>query len=106
MTESLHNLTFQALSKENDKVTLSFDKIGFLVLDILEYLKKNEQSVKVAKILNQNIKQDLHKTQFELELPAKLQIQEDLENYLEKGKNHCHSFAASHFNAGVKRKRN
>ena len=40
LTKFLHNVTFQALSKENDQVTLSFGKIGFLVLDILECLEK------------------------------------------------------------------
>ena len=54
--------------------------IGILVLDILECLaKKDQQSINVAKILSENIKQELDKTQFELELPAELQIQEDLE---------------------------
>ena len=38
LTEFLHNLTFQALSKENDDTYLSFDNIGLLVLDILECL--------------------------------------------------------------------
>ena len=87
MTEFLHNLTFQAVSKENDKLYLNFDNIGILVLDILERLaKKDQQSINVAKILNENIKQELDKTQFELELPAELQIQEDLEMYLKTKK--------------------
>ena len=87
MTEFLHNLTFQAVSKENDKLYLNFDNIGILVLDILERLaKKDQQSINVAKILNENIKQELDKTQFELELPAELQIQEDLEMYLKPKK--------------------
>ena len=61
---------------------MNFDNIGILVLDILERLaKKDQQSINVAKILNENIKQELDKTQFELELPAELQIQEDLEMY-------------------------
>ena len=56
--------------------------IGILVLDILECLaKKDQQPINVAKILSENIKQELDKTQFELELPAELQIQEDLEMY-------------------------
>ena len=84
LTEFLHNLTFQALSKENDKLYLNFDNIGILVLDILERLaKKHQQSINVAKILNENIKQELDKTQFEFEL----QIQEDLEMYLKPKKN-------------------
>ena len=87
MTEFLHNLTFQALTKENDKVYLNFDNIGILILDILECLAKEDQeSINVTKTLNKNIKQELDKTQFELELPAELQIQEDLEMHLKQEK--------------------
>ena len=39
LTEFLHNLTFQALSKENGDTYLSLDNIGLLVLDILECLQ-------------------------------------------------------------------
>ena len=102
-TEFLHNLAFQALSKENDKVYLNFDNIGILVLDILQCLaKKDQQSINVAKILNKNIKQELDKRQFELELPAGLQIQEDLEMYLKKEKKTINAPAALHFNAARK----
>ena len=53
MTEFLHNLTFQALSKENDDIYLSFDNIGLLVLDILERLEKlNSESINETKIIN------------------------------------------------------
>ena len=91
MTEFLHNLTFQALSKENYEIYLSFDYIGDLFLDILERLaKKYQQSVDVAKTLNENIKQELDETKFKLELPPELQIQEDLKKYLKKEKKHPH----------------
>ena len=87
LTEFLQTLTFQALSKENDEIYLSFDYIGDLVLDILEGLaKKDQQSVDVAKTLYKNIKQVLDKTKFDLELPPELQIQEDLKQYLKKEK--------------------
>ena len=105
MTEFLHNLTFQAVSKENDKLYLNFDNIGILVLDILERLaKKDQQSINVAKILNENIKQELDKTQFELELPAELQIQEDLEMYLKpkKKKKTTNAPATLNFNVALK----
>ena len=91
LTEVLHNLTFQALSKENDEIYLSFNYIGELVLDILEGLaKKDQQSVDVAKTLNENIKQELDETKVKLELPPELQIQEDLKKYLKKEKKHPH----------------
>ena len=45
MYEYLNNLTFQALSQENDKVYMSFKGIGLLVNDLLECFvkKENEQ---------------------------------------------------------------
>ena len=41
-------------------------------------------------MLNENIKQELDKTKFQLELPPELQVQEDLKNILKKKKNHPH----------------
>ena len=52
LTEFLHNLTFQALSKENDDIYLSFGYIGQLVLNILEsLLKKINNQLKLQKCL-------------------------------------------------------
>ena len=42
MEEFLRNLTFQALTNESDKVVIAFDKIGFLVIDLLEQFVKIE----------------------------------------------------------------
>ena len=58
------------------------------VIQSLTYQKvqqeKYEESVNVAKIFSKNIKQELDETQYELQLPPELQIQEDLEKYLKK----------------------
>ena len=102
LTEFLHNLTFEALSKENDEIYLSFDYIGDLVLDILEGLaKKDQQSVEVAKTFNENIKQELDKTKFQLELPPELQVQEDLKKYFKKEKKPTHISTALHFTSAA-----
>ena len=37
-------------------------------------------------MLNENIKQELDKTKFQLELPPELQVQEDLKKYFKKEK--------------------
>ena len=42
MYEYLENLTFQALSQENDTVYMSFSVVGLLVNDLLECLVKKE----------------------------------------------------------------
>ena len=87
LREFLRNLTFQALSKENDDILLSFEHVGNLFLDILESLAKiNQQLVDDAKILSENLKEELNKTEYELDLPPELQIQEDLAKYRKEGK--------------------
>ena len=87
LTEFLRNLTFQALSKENDDILLSFEHVGNLFLDILESLAKiNQQLVDDAKILSENLKEELNETEYELDLPPELEILEDLAKYRKEGK--------------------
>ena len=58
-TEFLHNLTFQALSKENDYVLLSFEHVGNLLLEIFESLAKiHQQLFNESKILSKNLKEE------------------------------------------------
>ena len=84
----LPNLTFQVLSEENNKVFLSFENIGNLVLDILEtFSKRQQQLVEDSKILGENWKQELNKREFDLEMPFELEIQENLATYFKAGKN-------------------
>ena len=50
--EYLNNLTYQALSQENDKIFMSFDNIGLLVNDLLEQfvLKENDEIRKASSL--------------------------------------------------------
>ena len=59
LTEFLHNLTFQTLSKENDYVLLSFEHVGNLLLEIFESLAKiHQQLFNESKILSKNLKEE------------------------------------------------
>ena len=70
------------MGNENDDILLSFEHVGNLFLDILESLAKiNQQLVDDAKILSENLKEELNKTEYELDLPPELEIQEDLAKY-------------------------
>ena len=84
----LHNLSFQALSREtDDDIYLNFDNLSELIIDILEGLvKKNNESIAVAKNLGKNLQDELDLTDFELEVPPELQIQDDLEKYAKQEK--------------------
>ena len=80
-------MSFQALSKETDDIYWSFDNVSELISDILERLaKKNNESIAVAKNLVKNLKDELDQTDFELEIPPELQIQDDLEKYAKQEK--------------------
>ena len=87
LSEFLHNLSFQALSKETDDIYLNFNNVSELIIYILEGLaKKNNESIAVAKNLGKNLQDELDQTDFELELPPELQIQDDLEKYAKQEK--------------------
>ena len=70
------------MSKENYDILLSFEHVGNLFLDIFESLAKiDEQLVNDSKILSENLKEELNKTEYELDLPSELEIQGDLAKY-------------------------
>ena len=88
LAEFLSNLTFQALSKENDNnIFLDFQNVGNLTLNILENLIKVEKiSVSDSKILGENLKKELNKTDYKFDLPPELEIQENVRNIGRKEK--------------------
>ena len=74
LSEFLHNLSFQALSKETDDIYLNFNNVSELIIYILEGLaKKNNESIAVAKNLGKNLQDELDHTDFELEILPELE---------------------------------
>ena len=75
MYEYLNNLTFQALSQENDKVYMSFKGIGLLVNDLLEcFDKKENEQIEKSSVLSRQLRERLE-TDFKVELSPELKIQ-------------------------------
>ena len=70
--EYLQNLTYQALSQENDKIFMSFDNIGLLVNDLLVHKENNETDK--ASVMSEKINNKL-KTNFQSILSAEMKIQ-------------------------------
>ena len=87
LVKFLSNLTFQALSKENDNMFLDFANVGNLTLNILENLIKiDKKSVNDSKILSENLKEELNKTDYKFDLPPALKIQENVKKYRKERK--------------------
>ena len=75
LSEYLKNLTYQALSQENDKIFMSFDDIGLLVNDLLEqFVLKENAEIEKASGISKEIKNQL-KTNFQLNLSPEMKIQ-------------------------------
>ena len=73
--EYLQNLTYQALSQENDKIFMSFDNIGLLVNDLLEqFVRKENNETDKASVMSEKINNKL-KTNFQSILSAEMKIQ-------------------------------
>ena len=85
--EFLHSLTFQALTKENDKILIEFDRISNLVVQIIgDLLERNQNTLKVTEIINDNIKTELNKSNFVCDVPTETQIQTDMHKFIKKEK--------------------
>ena len=70
------------MSKENNDILLSFKHVSNLFLHIFESLAKiDQQLVNDSKTLRENLKGELDKTEYELDLPPELEIQEELAKY-------------------------
>ena len=75
LSEYLKNLTYQALSQENDKIFMSFDDIGLLLNDFLEqFVLKENAEIEKASAISKEIKNQLN-TNFQLNLSPEMKIQ-------------------------------
>ena len=82
MYEYVENLTFQALSQENDKVYMCFSEVGLLVNDLLECLvKKENEQIEKSSILDRKLRTKLE-TDFKAELSPELKIHKGEESKL------------------------
>ena len=88
MEEFLRNVTFQALTNESDRVVIAFDKIGFLVTDLLEQFVKIEQVLyKDSETLNKNLDKIINQTDFDIEVAPEVEITEDVLKFQSGEKN-------------------
>ena len=78
--EYLQNLTYQALSQENDKIFMSSDNIGLLVNDLLEqFVRKENNEIDKASVVSEKINNKL-KTNFQSVLSPEMKIQKGEED--------------------------
>ena len=58
--EFLHNLMFQALTREYEEIAMQFDNLGYLVIETLEgLLEKDQDTLEITDTLNNNVKKNI-----------------------------------------------
>ena len=82
-------MTFQALTNESDEVVNAFDKIWFLVIDLLEKFVKIEQELYKDSETAKNIDKTINQTDFEIDVTPEVEIKEDVSKFQCGEKNYC-----------------
>ena len=85
MTEVLHNMSMQALNRENDNIFLDFENVTELAASIIVLLK--QQNKKPLRINNSNkveVDREVRSNyQFTFDLDPMEEIKEDIKNMIE-----------------------
>ena len=76
LSEFLHNMSNQALNKDNYNGFMQFDRRGELINEsIFMFLDRNNTSLNTANAINNNINNQINNDQFTFDVPAETEIQ-------------------------------
>ena len=85
MAEFLHNMSHQALNKDNDLTFIQFDRTADLINELIfMLLDGNTRSANVTNVINCNIKNELDNYQFTFDVPIETKIQDEMDDILQK----------------------
>ena len=86
-TEFLHNMSHQALNKENDNIFIPFDRTADLINKLIfVMLDRNNKILNIASVINDNINDEINDYWFTFDIPTEIEIQKDIEDILKNKK--------------------
>ena len=78
----------QALSKGNKNIFIQFDRTAELITELVSMLlDRNNKSLNIANIISNNVNDEINDFQFTFNIPAEIEIQQDMEEILKDKKN-------------------
>ena len=100
LTEFLHNMSHQALNmshqalnKDNYNIFIQFDRTAELITELIfVLLDRNNKSLSIASVINDNVNNKINYYQFTFDIPAEIGIEIDMEDILKDKKSHQHHF--------------
>ena len=83
LSEFLHNMSHQALNKDNCNVFMQFDRMTELINELIfMLLDRNIRSPNIANVINNNINNEINDCQFTFDVPTETEIQKDMKEIL------------------------
>ena len=83
LTEFLHNMSRQALNKDNDNIFIQFDRTAELIIELISVLlDRNNKSLNIANIINNNINDEINNYLLTFDITTEIEIQQDMEEIL------------------------
>ena len=80
-------MSHQALNKDNDNIFIQFDRTNELIIELISaLLDRNNKSINIANIINNNINDEINNYQFTFDIPTEIEIQQDMEKILKNKK--------------------
>ena len=87
LTEFLHNMSHQVLNKDNDNVFIHFDRMAELIIELISvFLGRINKSLNIAKIINNNINDEINDYRFTFDILTEIEIQQNMEEILKNQK--------------------
>ena len=91
LTEFLHNMSHQALNKDNYNIFIQFDGTPKLITELIfVLLDRNNKSLNIASVINDNISNEIKDYQFTFDIPTEIGIQNNMDDILKHKKSHQH----------------
>ena len=80
-------MSHQELNKDNDNVFIQFDTTAELIIELIfEMLDRNNKSVNIANVINDNVTNEINDYQITFDVPTEIEIQKDMEDVFKKKK--------------------
>ena len=81
LTEFLHNMSHQALNKDNYNIFIQFYRTVELITELIfVLLDRNNKSPIIASVINDNINNEINEYRFTFDIPTEIGIQNDMED--------------------------
>ena len=99
LTEFLHNISDQALNKDNYNIFIQFDGTAELTTELIfVLLDRNNKSLNIASVINDNISNEINDYRFTFDIPTEIGIRNNMEDIFKDKKPHqYHPVPMFHF---------